>query len=385
MGKLLKSLAAQRDLWFKRYQAFVVTEESDKEACIAVLEEVRRKELNRVAGKSVLDSHSFSGEKVDYELTAVRDTKSGQVVGCMRLTPAKGAKEIQSSREEYHLDLFDEIMLNQMIIFTRLAIIKSYRKTPAALVLISHSFAHVLENGNQGVLMSCEPNLFPMYKSLGLRPIGSLHNSPSGGYRIPMICLPDKEYFNSIGSPAMSLLKNVDFDRYENIRNWYQDFINAQGEIQVGISYFDAQGQSKTGHQIITEGLSEKGRASFLKNAMNVKCARNDVIVAEKDGGKSIGVVRRGFVEVIIDGKTVGILGQGDLFGEIAFVLNINRTAKLVAGTDNTEVVLYSVSAFKRLEKTADQIAIWQNLARILANRILQKDEFTLADWETAS
>jgi hypothetical protein len=41
-----------------------------------------------------------------------------------------------------------------------------------------------------------------MYIRLGLRPFGPLPNLPSGGYRIPMICLPGIDYFRQIRSPA---------------------------------------------------------------------------------------------------------------------------------------------------------------------------------------
>jgi hypothetical protein len=225
---LVKSLSAQWDLWLKRYKAFIVTDEEDIQACANVLEEVRRKELNRVAGESVLDSHAFSGEAVDYRLAACRDTRTNEIIGCMRLTKAQDAKSIPSSRDEYHLDLLEDELLKDMIIFTRLAILRPYRKTPAALVLMCFCFADTLEEGGQGVLMSCEPNLFPMYKRLGLRPIGPLHNSPSGGYRIPMICIPDLDYLKAIRSPCIPLLKSVDFTQYYGVRQWYRDVIVAR-------------------------------------------------------------------------------------------------------------------------------------------------------------
>ncbi len=345
MPTLLQNLTAQWDLWTGRYHAFYATSEEEIQGCVDILEEVRRQELNRVSGESVLDSHAFSGEQLDYRLVACRDTKTGQIIGCMRLTNALQAKVIPSSREEYQLDLFDEDMLDRLSIFTRLVVLKSHRRSPAAVVIVGFSFASVLEEGGLGMLMSCEPNLFSLYQRLGCRPIGPLHNSPSGGYRVPMIGIADRDLFIECSSPAMPLFKNVDWDRFAFMRQWYQDLVDKKGGIDVGVQFYKASKKADTEgeHAILTDGLSEKGRQAFLKNAMTIRCLVGDVIAAEHDGGKAFGIVRRGMVKAVKGGKTVALLGEGDVFGEIAGILDMNRTANLIAATSDTEVILFGV------------------------------------------
>ena len=87
---ILTALNAQLDLWLDRYQVFFATDPADVQGCLDVLEEVRRKELNRVAGSSVLASHALDA-KGDIRLAACRDAKNGKIIGCMRITPALGA------------------------------------------------------------------------------------------------------------------------------------------------------------------------------------------------------------------------------------------------------------------------------------------------------
>ena len=373
MPTLLQNLTAQWDLWTGRYQAFYATSEEDIQGCVDVLEAVRRQELNRVAGESTLDSHAFSGEKLDYRLVACRDTKTGQIIGCMRLTNALQTKAIPSSREEYQLDLFDEDMLEKLSIFTRLVVLKPYRRSPAAVVIVGYSFASILEAGGLGMLMSCEPNLFSLYQRLGCRPIGPLHNSPSGGYRVPMIGIADRDLFIECGSPAMPLFKNVDWDRFAFMRQWYKDLVDEKGGIDVGVAFYNASkaADSDAEHAVLTEGLSDRGREAFLKNAMSIQCRQGDVIAAEHDGGKAFGIVRKGMIKAIKAGKTVAVLGEGDVFGEIASILNINRSANLIAETSDTEVILFSVSAIKRLKDANDKAVIWHNLTQILAQKLL--------------
>ena len=374
---LLQAITAQWDLWTGRYEAFWATSVEDIQGCVDVLEEVRRQELNRVSGSSVLDSHAFGGQELDYELVACRDTKTGQIVGCMRVTNALDTKAIDSSREEYQLDLFDDETLNRLSIFTRLAVIRAYRKSPAAVVIVGFTFASVLERGGAGMLMSCEPNLFSLYKRLGCRPIGPVHNSPSGGYRVPMLGIPDKDLFIECKSPAMPLFKNVDWAAGEPMRQWYQNLLSEKGPIEVGVSFYKAskEADDEADHAILTDGLSTKGKAAFLKNAMTIQCKEGDILAREHDGGRAFGVVRQGLVEAVQGDTTVALLGEGDVFGEIASVLDMNRSADLVAATSDTEVILFSVSAIKRLKDDADKAMVWQNLAQLLARKVLATTE----------
>ena len=143
---VLTALSAQLDLWLDRFDVFFATEPADVQGCLDVLEEVRRKELNRVAGGSVLASHALDA-KGDLRLAACRDSKNGKIIGCMRITPALAAKHEPESIAEYRLDLFDDALLAKMLIFTRLCILKEHRKTIASFGLFSKSFKARCDEG----------------------------------------------------------------------------------------------------------------------------------------------------------------------------------------------------------------------------------------------
>ena len=375
MKSFFQKVAFKWDLLRGRFDCQVAKTDEEIAACVHVLEEVRRKELNRVAGESVLDSHAFSGQQLNYQLIACRDTKTNQIIGCMRITDAYEAKSVPASYREYHLDLFSDELLKTLKIFTRLAILKPYRKTAASLTLMAGAFSEVFAAGGQAVLLSCEPNLLAMYKRLGIRPIGQPHNSPSGGYRIPMIFLPDIPHMKKVKSPALPLIGHFDCSHCDPIMEWYEQRKVELQNYQFEAEPFHFRSGDAALDAFITAGISEKGRKDFLKNAMVVKCQLDDVIVAESDGGKSIGIVKKGKVKVVKEGGTIVELKTGDVFGEIAFVLNSKRTATLMAAEENTEVLLFSVSAIKRLEKESDQIIVWQNLAKVLAERLVQRTE----------
>lgn len=375
MATLIKSLSFKWDIWTRKYIFFVAETKQEIDACIHILEEVRRKELNRVVGKSVLDSSAFAGKKTDYLLVACKDKKSGEVISCMKITNAKELKDVPSSCAEYHLDQFDEALVPKLDIYTRLAVLPAYRKTPAGFITMLNSFQLTLKNGGQGVLMSCEPSLLSMYNRFGLRPIGPMHNSSSGGYRIPMIFFPDLDYFKQINSPFIPWSKQVDFSKYQPIQDWYDELVEASGGIDIGATFYNYKLDKNHTHHLLTNGMSRKGMDAFLKNTLLIECAEDDVLMAANDGGKAFGIVRKGRVKIIIDETATVYLHPGDIFGEMAYVLGTKRTADVVADEAGTEVILFSVSAIKRLESESDKIVIWQNLAKILAQKLALTNE----------
>ena len=59
--------------------------------------------------------------------------------------------------------------------FTRLVILREYRKTAASLVLFRRLFADALPGDTLASLLSCEPGLYASYLRLGFRPLGGVH------------------------------------------------------------------------------------------------------------------------------------------------------------------------------------------------------------------
>lgn len=369
---VLTALTAQLDLWLDRYQVFFATEPADVQGCLDVLEEVRRKELNRVAGASVLASHALDA-RGDVRLAACRDGKSGKIIGVMRITPGISVKAERESIAEYRLDLFDDALLAKTLIFTRLCILKEHRKSVASFVLFSKTFSALLDEGFTAALLACEPNLFNMYRKLGARPIGRAHNSPSGGYRIPMVCIPDLGHLKACGSPLVKVLKKVDPARVQPFAAWYAALEAREGEIPLGIAPYEGEDEDVACHRLLSAGLSAAGVDQLLANAMVISCQVGDVLVAERDGGKSIAFVKAGLVDVVVGERKVAMLGPGEIFGEIAFTLDAVRTARVSAAVPGTEVLLLSMSALQKIEAETDRAAFWKNVARCLAARLVAR------------
>ena len=360
MEGLINSLSLQWDLWIGQFRAFFPSDKEDVADCYRLIEANGRDDL-------LMEK----GGQAPTQLAACQDTRNGAIVACLRMIDAPVMKKVREKAAHYHFHYFAEDQLLKTAIFLDPAIDEEYQKTQAAPVLLSHCFIEVLKAGGQSIVMLCDSEYFPRYRRLGMRPVGPLRKSSDGRHRIPMIFLPDQEYLSMIHSPVLPLLRGIYFDQYRPLCQWYYQLVRENSELKIGSAFYADNNEEQEEHLAITEGLSAKGRKAFLQNAMVINCREGEELITENDGGKAFGVVRRGIVKVVIGNKTIVLLGEGDIFGEIAYVLHSKRTAQVIAASPKTEVVLFSESAINRLELEADRTAIWKNLARVLAQKIM--------------
>ncbi len=357
MTSLIHLIAKQWDLWIGQYRAFFPTSEEDLAACEVLLK--RQPKTSIEVSEDIL-------------LAACQDTQSGALVACLKIVDGDQVRKLNDYNHLFPFELLPADYLPRTVVFFDLVIEDGNEKTSASLVLMSHCFVEVLKVGGVAAMMSCDPERFYIFKRLGLRPIGAIQKLPDDlGERIAMICLPDLDYLSVINSPVLPLLRNINFRVYEDICQWYYQLLREHSHLRTGSAFYPEMDGDFEGHHSITEGLSEEGKRAFLKDTFVLNCHEGDVLITENDGGKAFGFVNKGLVKVVIGGKTLVVLGEGDIFGEIAFVLHSKRTAQVIAASSETEVVLFNESSLNRLKSDADKAIIWHNLARILAQRVV--------------
>lgn len=366
----LKTIVTHVDYLRGRYTAFAVRDAEARAGVDHVLDEVRRKELKRVHGRSALESAAFVDADVRHELYAVRDTQKKQIVGCVRMTAAEQLATIPDSRAEYLLDGFPPALLRRTNVFTRLAILPPYRKTAASLVLLRKLYEDALTGDTLASLLSCEPGLYAGYLRMGFRPLGGVHQGALGGFRIPMVAiLHDLDHLRRIRSPLLRQLATARLPLPQDAVEWYRGLEARNGPIDPGVAFHAAEAGGDA-HAQLTTGLTVAGRTALLRNAMEVKCAHRDVVLTAGDGGRNMGFVQQGVVQVEDGGRVIAVLGEGELFGEMAVVLNTTRTATVVAVGNDTRVLMLSQTCLDRLKNPRDVTQVWRNLARVLATRL---------------
>ena len=92
---------------------------------------------------------------------------------------------------------------------------------------------------------------------------------------------------------------------------------------------------------------------------------KGETVFDQGDFGDKVYVIVKGEVEVLVDGRSVAILAQGEVFGEVALISDVPRTATLKAKSP-VDLITISRDAFETLVKHLPGV-------KLSMNEILQK------------
>ncbi len=120
----------------------------------------------------------------------------------------------------------------------------------------------------------------------------------------------------------------------------------------------------------ILSALPEAILERLARALVPVEAVAGDVVVRQGDAGDRVYVIESGTVEVTRDGRHIAHLGRGDVFGEIALLRDVPRTATVTATSDavlqalERDDFLPAVTGHHDVQETAE-IAITTRLAML--------------------
>jgi CRP-like cAMP-binding protein len=351
-----------------RYEARIARPE-DLERCYAIRKQVFGETLQ------LTDDLAISPAREDqYDAKSVVvagwDKQTNEIVGTFRVTFAPTMLAEPSFAEIGSLSMFPSKMLNKVGIFSRPALMPEYGKSALLHVLTHFGFRYCLENEILIAVIVCEPNFYSFYRHLGFRPLTRTYKSQFGDYRLPLFLMPhDYNHLKLCSSSFYDVAEEVNFPKNNTALDWFEKKVQKIMLVDPGFSQ-TSSAKSDIIDSSVLHGLTPAGRESLLKNAMSIHCKAKDLIISKNAGDRTFGFIKSGLAEVVINKETVAILGKGDIFGEIAFILGIPRTADVIAAIPETEVVVLSVACLRRLALAEDRAILWQNIARVLASRV---------------
>ncbi len=137
-------------------------------------------------------------------------------------------------------------------------------------------------------------------------------------------------------------MQKIIYDRYESAYLLAKDLSSAFGRLRGVGERIDMQEKWKTLRYLAFFKDFSDDEITEVVNASEWKeFDKGEVIVTEGEQETAFYIIAKGGVEVVKDDKIVGMMKQGDCFGEIAFLTQQPRNATIVARTD---VSLMSVS-----------------------------------------
>jgi serine/threonine protein kinase len=177
-------------------------------------------------------------------------------------------------------------------------------------------------------------------------------------------------------------MHKIIYNRYDSAYLLARDLSNAFGRLRDVGERIDMQEKWKTLRFLaFFKDFSDQQITEVVNASEWKEFAKGEVIVTEGEQETAFYIIARGGVDVVKNDKVVGVMKQGDCFGEIAFLTNQPRNATIVARTD---VSLMSVSAsLMEQASTETQLRYYRIFLENLIARLSQAtDKLVEADKE---
>jgi hypothetical protein len=302
--------------------------------------------------------------------------ESGEVVGTARLSwGGNGFTDRQI--EEYGLAPFlAELPAEHVALGERVMVRPDLRGTGLVEEVLQCRDETGLAHDVRIQFSACEPHLLSLYLGRGRRTYATKNiNTPEAGYLIPLVAFPQgpdalrgvgdgvgaEEMASSVaqilsgsGGAVMSPLMSGADDYTSHLRSAMHE-IEAQ-DISAFHGFTDTEVERCLGHSNVIE------------------CAAGDRVLKKGGVARNIFVVLDGTLEARDGEQVVGVIRSGEVFGEMAFLLESPRTLDVYAATDSVRVLSLSESTIRKMVSEDSGVAakLLFNISKMLCVRIVK-------------
>jgi predicted GNAT family N-acyltransferase len=358
------------------YEVGLAESEEEKEAVYRFRYSVYVEEMGRYqdtadhAGRRLVepeDDTSF--------ILYVRDADDGTVVGTGRMTWG-GYGFSQRQIDEYSLAPFLDALPHECIAVGERVMVKpSLRGTGLIDDLMEQRNRTAQEHDVRIQFAACEPHLLSLYLGQGRRTYATKNiNTPEAGYLIPLVAFPEgPDALRGVGEgtpvgelPAcvaeilasggavMSPLMTSEDDYTQHLRSAMHE-IEAQ-DISAFHAFTDEDVERCLGHSTVIE------------------CAAGDRVLKKGGVARNIFVVLDGTLEARDGDRVVGVIRNGEVFGEMAFLLERPRSVDVYAASDAVKVLSLSESTIRKMVADDPGVAakLLFNISKMLCVRIVK-------------
>jgi hypothetical protein len=355
--------------------------DDEKEAVYRLRYDVYVQEMGRY-GASADHANRRLADPEDATARIFYAAEGGRVVATSRFSWGGDAPFSPRLVESYQLAPFLAEMASQRIaVGERGMVVPELRGSALYRELGQFSSRFVSEHRIELIFGACEPHLLSLYVGQGCRTFSKRNvNSKEAGFLIPIVTVvEDVEYLRRIGSPSAATAKDWGAEAripacverlITNGGNVISQRLTASGAYWGEIhGALERLGEARIGP---FDGLAEEKAQRALGKSNILACAAGDRVLKQGGVARNMFVVLEGNLEVR-DGETlVRILSPGDVFGEMAFLLEQPRAADVYAATD-ARILSLSEGTLRKLIASDPDVAagLLLNLSKMLCRRIL--------------
>lgn len=367
----------------------VVTDEAERDAVYRFRYDIYVREMGKVDLDEADHARRWIKDDADddavlYVARAVEpDGTAGAIVGTLRTL--HGDADVPAV---YHaLDGFSrfEAFAPQALSFTgRLMVAPGGRGGAAMPALVNRAYADGLDSPVQFDFCVCTPGLVDLYEHLGYRRFTGNVADPVLGYMVPLVLvLRDGDHLRTIRSPLWrSLRRHPTLDDGGPVAAWLRATVPTVSVVREWVQQEDlfwgflAQKirDTESGTPAILADLNEAEQKQVFRGGTVLEAKRGDRIIRAGTVGTEVFVVLSGLVEVRLPGQdtTLAVLDVGQVFGEIAFIADSQRTADVIA-VGEARILVLSQAYLRKLMRAAPTLAskLLLNLSRVLCERLV--------------
>ena len=309
-------------------------------------------------------------------------TQDGEVVATHRFSWGGDAPFSERLREHYQLAPFlEELPPETLVVGERGMVVPRLRGSDVFRELGRFASGFIEERRIQLVFGICEPHLLSLYLGQGCRTFAKKNiNSSEAGYLIPIVTVvEDVEYLRRIGSPLAATTRDYGDDA--RIPDCVDRLIDSSGVMSQRLSapgeylgeVHGALRELARNRLSALDGLSEDEAERALGKSNIIRCTAGDRVLKKGGVARNMFVVLDGTLEVRDGEELIRVLSAGDVFGEMAFLLERPRSADVYAATDG-RILSLSESTLRKAIGSDPEIAaqLLLNISKMLCYRILQ-------------
>jgi hypothetical protein len=373
------------DKWFIGIEkVHIARTQEEKEAIYRLRYEIYVEELQKGFLKNVDHTNRWVCDENDKkESTILFYTGSGkEITGTLRIEIWEPGKIPAEVRERFSLHLFPAIDKQIIIEASRLIVRPNLRGKlilPAlARAAYEHACSHHLIYFS---FVYCAPGLVRAYRKLGYRPYSAELIYNEDGVRVPLVMITsDIDYFKKQHSPFTSLVHHYfgpgklpvfDITDYQTILEEKSghlecDAVSVWEELERELQY----GEDK--NPVFLNNLPSNSLKVLGKKGFIIDVPQEKTIVRAQLVEKEMFLIIDGVFEVLSkEGKRIAILYKGDIFGEIAFLLDTGKRTATIRSITSGKLLVLRRKFLNELMKEHPKMAmnILYNISRIMAER----------------
>jgi GNAT superfamily N-acetyltransferase len=350
--------------------------DDDKEAIYRFRYSVYVEEMGRYQDTADHEGRRLVEPDDDHSWNFYARDDSGEVVGTARLSWG-GNGFTHRQIEEYGLAPFlAELPPEHVALGERVMVRPDLRGAGLVEELLECRDGTGLAHDVRIQFSACEPHLLSLYLGRGRRTYATKNiNTPEAGYLIPLVAFPQgtdvlrgvgvdvgpdemtgcvDQILSGSGGAVMSPLMSGADDYTSHLRSAMHE-IEAQ-DISAFHGFTDDEVERCLGHSNVIE------------------CAVGDRVLKKGGVARNIFVVLDGTLEARDGDQVVGVIRSGEVFGEMAFLLERPRSLDVYAASDGVRVLSLSESTIRKMVSADPEVAakLLFNISKMLCVRIVR-------------